>query len=211
MDEFPELIRLLNDGDVERLRVALEVIGGLSGRKFNVAVVVMGQSWQRSVVGSTALRNLVPTSAVFRMQSREAFTMTGLRSEYWETDPLMLQPGEGYICGITSGAVRVRVPELPSPGSLMVPTGFPPGSGTPGNGVVEPNGNPAGTQGSVFESEKLPPELSESAVIALLAKNYDLGKVITELTGLSRGRRYQEHHVMVQRWLVQRALRGGGQ
>ncbi len=48
-------------------------------------------------------------------------------------------------------------------------------------------------------------------MIALLAKNYDLGKVITGLTGLSRGRRYQEHHVQVQRWLVQRALRGDGQ
>lgn len=147
----------------KRLRVALEVIGGFSGRKFHVAVIVMGQSWMRSVIGSTAIRNVVPTAAVFRMRADEARAVSGLRSEYWETDALMVEPGEGYMCGLTSGAVRVRVPALPSPGSLMVPDGFPPGSGSPRNVVVEPNGNPDGTQGS-----DLLPELPEHAVLVLL-------------------------------------------
>lgn len=199
VDEFPELVRLLNDRDLERLRVALEVVGGFSGRKFHVAVIVLGQSWMRSVIGSTAIRNLVTTAAVFRMRSDEARAMSGLRAEYWERDTLLLEPGEGYMCGLTSGAVRVRVPELPAHGSLMVPTGFPgPVIALP-RGVAEPNGNPDGTQGS-----DLPPELPEHAVMALLAKGYDLGKVVTELTGVSRGRQYQERHLALQRWLVAR-------
>lgn len=39
----------------KRLRVALEVIGGFSGRKFHVAVIVMGQSWMRSATSSQPL------------------------------------------------------------------------------------------------------------------------------------------------------------
>lgn len=48
------------------------------------------------------------------------------------------------------------------------------------------------------------PELPEHAVLVLLRRGHDLGRVITELTGLSRGRRYQEHHRALQRWLIGR-------
>lgn len=55
------------DRDRVRLRDELLVIGGLSGRKFRVATIVMGQSWKGAVVDSTEMRALVGAQAVFRM------------------------------------------------------------------------------------------------------------------------------------------------
>ncbi len=115
VDEFPELLRRLDDRDEVRLRDALLVIGGLSGRKFKVATIVMGQSWKNSVVGSTEMRDLVGAQAVFRMRKDEALIMTNLRSDYWNPDPLLLQKGEAFICGVVSGAVLVRVPPVDAP------------------------------------------------------------------------------------------------
>lgn len=116
IDELPECLRVLNGHDSGLLRDALELIGGFSGRKHSMAVIMLGQSWSKSVVGSTAIRNLITSSAVFRMRSDEAFYMTNLKAHYWRAagpDPLDLEPGTFYAVGIDSGAVRVRVQRCP--------------------------------------------------------------------------------------------------
>ena len=115
VDEFAELLRRLDDRDEERLRDALLLIGGLSGRKFKVATIVMSQSWKHSVVRSTEMRDVVSTQAVFRMRKDEALRMTNLGSDYWNSDPLLLQKGEAFIVGVLSGAVLVRVPPVEAP------------------------------------------------------------------------------------------------
>lgn len=216
VDEFPELLRRLNDRDEARLRDALLVIGGLSGRKFKVATIVMGQSWKNSVVGSTEMRDLVGAQAVFRMRKDEALLMTNLRSDYWNPDPLLLQKGEAFICGVVSGAVLVRVPpvdassrvgarEAPSlpfaaPSLAPSPNALPKGLRVDSEGASEgePEGAPA-----------LPEQLSEREVTRLLLQGYGLHRVVRELTGLSGGERYQQLSLALSQWLVHRALRGG--
>jgi hypothetical protein len=116
VDELPECLRVLSSRDSAQLQSALELIGGLSGRKHAVSVIMLGQSWSKAVVGSTAMRNLITSSTVFRMRSDEAFYMTNLKSHYWRAagpDPLELEPGMFYAVGIDSGAVLARVPALP--------------------------------------------------------------------------------------------------
>lgn len=112
VDEFPELIRRLNGRDEERLRDALLVIGGLSGRKFKVAMIAMGQSWKGAVAGGTEMRDLLGAQAVFHMRKNEALHLTNLGSDYWNPDPLLLQKGEAFIVGVVSGTVLVRVPPV---------------------------------------------------------------------------------------------------
>jgi hypothetical protein len=115
-DELPECLQVLNGHDGGPLQSALEPIGGLSGRKHAVSVIMLGQSWSKAVVGSTAMRNLITSSAVFRMRSDKAFYMTNLKSRCWRVagpDPLDLEPGMFNAVGIDSGAVLGRVPELP--------------------------------------------------------------------------------------------------
>lgn len=114
--ELPEVLKTLNGRDTDRVRSALELIGGLSGRKHGVVTVMLAQSRTHAVIGSVAMRNLVPASTVFRMRPEEAERMTELRLGYWKAvgpDPLDLEPGEFYVVGIDSGAVRVRVSALP--------------------------------------------------------------------------------------------------
>jgi len=113
VDELPTQIRLLGDRDRERLREALEIIG-FSGRKFAVSVILLAQSWTRAVVGGTAIRNLVPAAAIFRMRRDEALSMSGMRAESWPDDPLNLPPGEAYLVGVGSDIKRIRVPALPA-------------------------------------------------------------------------------------------------
>ena len=51
------------------------------------------------------------------MRSDEAFYMTNLKAPYWRAagpDHLDLEPSQFYAVGIDSGAVHVRVPEVPS-------------------------------------------------------------------------------------------------
>lgn len=66
--ELPEVLKTLNGRDTDRVRSALELIGGLSGRKHGVVTVMLAQSWTHAALGSVAMRNLVPTSTVFRVR-----------------------------------------------------------------------------------------------------------------------------------------------
>src|SRR5262249_12376673 len=91
VDELPELIRLLGDRDRQALRTALELVG-FTGRKFDVSALLMSQSWTRAVVGGTAVRNLIPAAAIFRLRRDEALAMSGIRAESWPDDPLSLPP-----------------------------------------------------------------------------------------------------------------------
>jgi hypothetical protein len=216
IDELPECLRVLNGHDSGLLRDALELIGGFSGRKHSMAVIMLGQSWSKSVVGSTAIRNLITSSAVFRMRSDEAFYMTNLKAHYWRAagpDPLDLEPGQFYAVGIDSGAVRVRVPEVPShsptrarvrealrrnevegevnrsdPLRLGPPRSVPevPDFGSNGPKPKSPEVVPEVTT----SVQPLPDELPEGRVVDLLSRGYPLGRVVRELTGLSGGDRY---------------------
>jgi hypothetical protein len=117
VDELPECLRVLNRRDTDELRDALELIGGFKGRKHSVVTIMLAQSWTQAVIGSTTMRNLIPASAVFQQRSEEAEKMCGIKPGYWRTvgpDPFDLEKGTFYAVGIDSGAVRVRVPEVPS-------------------------------------------------------------------------------------------------
>ncbi len=121
VDELPEQIRLLGDRDRERLREALEVLG-FSGRKFGVSIILLAQSWTRATIGGTAVRNLVPAAAIFRMRRDEALAMSGIRAESWPDDPLNLPPGEAYLVGVGSDIARIRVPALGARPVLGLPS-----------------------------------------------------------------------------------------
>jgi hypothetical protein len=121
VDELPEQIRLLADRDRQRLREALEVLG-FSGRKFGVSIILLAQSWTRATIGGTAVRNLVPAAAIFRMRRDEALAMSGIRAESWPDDPLHLPPGEAYLVGVGSDIARIRVPSLGARPVLGLPS-----------------------------------------------------------------------------------------
>ena len=195
VDELPECLRVLNARDTGRLRDALELIG-FSGRKHRVSVIMLGQSWSKTVVGSTAVRNLITSSAVFRMRSDEAFYMTNLKAQYWRTagpDTLDLEPGTFYAVGIDSGAVRVRVPELPSTRAhaMLPPTSGPlPPTSQPLPYVLPNRTREVPGKRSGSTSEVLP----EAAVIRLFREGHSVGAIVRQLTGERGGRAFQQAH-----------------
>ena len=208
IDELPECLRTLNAHDSGLLRDALELVGGFSGRKHSMAVIMLGQSWSKSVVGSTAIRNLITSSAVFRMRSDEAFYMTNLKAQYWRAagpDPLDLEPGHCYIVGVDSGAVRVRVPALPPTRARVelppASTHFPATSHVlphplP-NRISEAPGKRAGSGAEV---------LSEAAVLRLFRAGHSVSAIVRELTGERGGRAFQRAHEEVSE-VIRRGLR----
>jgi hypothetical protein len=111
VDELIEQVRLLGGRDRERMREALEILSS-SGRKFSVSSILLSGSWTRAMVGGTAVRNLAPTAAIFKMRRDEALSMCGLTAEAWPSDPLSLPPGEAYLVGVGSDVVRIRVPSF---------------------------------------------------------------------------------------------------
>lgn len=215
VDELPECLRVLSRHDSGRLQSALELIGGLSGRKHSVSVIMLGQSWSKAVVGSTAMRNLITSSAVFRMRSDEAKSMINLRAEYWRAagpDPLDLEPGMFYAVGIDSGAVLARVPELPlatrTPArdfhsssdlaSGLASTGFRPDFR---QALVEANGK---SDGSLMEAnadtDEVEPTAEDWRIAELFDQGLDIAEIVQQVFNVTSagGRRYQQKNRDVQ-------------
>jgi hypothetical protein len=48
-----------------------------------VAAIMLGQGWSKAIIGSTTMRDLVPTSAVFQQRAKQAELMCGIRPGYW--------------------------------------------------------------------------------------------------------------------------------
>lgn len=192
VDEVPEMLRVLNARDTGRLRDALELIGGLKGRKLGVAVVLLGQGWGQAVIGSTTMRDLVPAGAVFRMRTEQAERMCGIKPGYWRAvgpEPFDLQPGEFYVVGVDTGAVRVRVPALPiAPARAELPPTSPHFPGT--SRALPPDPPEAVGKRSGSAPEVLP----EAAVLRLLKQGHSIGAIVRELTGERGGRAFQQAH-----------------
>jgi hypothetical protein len=174
VDELPEQVRLLGDRDRERLRTALEILG-FSGRKFNVSTLLMSQSWTRAVIGGTAVRNLVPAAAIFRMRRDEALAMSGLRAESWPDDPLNLPPGEAYLVGVGSGITRIVVPKVE-----VSPRGV--------QGGVQPLSLPPPRGHLVDTSEDSGEDTSQdSAILAAFRRTGDVNQTAREVFGVQPG------------------------
>lgn len=174
VDELPEQVRLLGDRDRERLRTALEVLG-FSGRKFNVSTLLMSQSWTRAVVGGTAVRNLVPAAAIFRMRRDEALAMSGLRAESWPDDPLNLPPGEAYLVGVGSGITRIQVPKV-EVSSRGVQPGVQPLS------LPAPRGHPGDTPQDTGEDTS-----RDSEILRAFRRTGDVNRVAREVFNVEPG------------------------
>ncbi len=170
VDELPEQIRLLGDRDRERLREALEVLG-FSGRKFGVSVILLAQSWTRATIGGTAVRNLVPAAAIFRMRRDEALTMSGLTADRWPDDPLNLPPGEAYLVGVGSDIARIRVPSLSVRPAFAVPSHQP---------LADPNEVTANTQRTPNEDQ------TKAQILALLRRGTQPKEVVRIVFGIEK-------------------------
>ena len=218
VDEVPECLRVLNRHDSGRLQSALELIGGFKGRKYGVSVIMLGQSWQKAVVGSTAMRNLITSSAVFRMRSDEAHHMTNLRADYWRAagpDPFDLEPGMFYAVGIDSGAVLARVPELPVPTRTHArESHFPPlpGHFPPTSPPLPLPSEEVGTSGN--GSRHFPPLAAgldvarEAAILELVRRATPVSEIVRQVYGVKGGNAFQRASQEVMA-IISRALPPG--
>ncbi len=114
IDEWTSILRGFG---VELLLDRLEDLSQ-QGRKYGVAMVLLAQSWSAGAVGSSQLRNPLPTSIVHRMRRDEARMLTGLPAEALPLDVHALEPGEAYIVGVDGPPARIRVPQLQLPPSV---------------------------------------------------------------------------------------------
>src|SRR5262249_38359176 len=120
IDEFAESLRLLPPGDRERLLDRIQVLG-YGGRKYEVACILLAQSWLTGAINSSQVRNPLRAAVVHAMRADEGRALTGLRAEAWPADPGDLPAGEAYVLGVgSSSLIRVRVPLLESP--MRAPT-----------------------------------------------------------------------------------------
>ncbi len=204
IDEVPECLRVLNRHDSGLLQSALELIGALKGRKHAVSVIMLGQSWTKAVIGSTAARNLITSSAVFRMRSDEAKSMTNLRAEYWRTagpDTIDLEPGMFYAVGIDSGAVLARVPELPStlrptlPATLPHPASYPARPASDGRSA-----------GYLQGTEQGSPQGREAEILRLFKQGLGYPQIVQRLYPKAAGSRFKEARAEVED-AIRRGLR----
>ena len=214
VDELPECLRVLNRHDSERLQSALELIGGLKGRKYGVSVIMLGQSWAKAVVGSTAMRNLITSSAVFRMRGDEAKYMTNLRADYWRTagpDPFDLEPGMFYAVGIDSGAVLARVPKLPD--ATRAPARESHFEPLPGHFAATSSAYPASIPEAATSADGSgyfdPEEAArEAAILNLARRATPVSEIVRQVYGVRGGQAFQRacQEVMA---VISRALKEG--
>jgi hypothetical protein len=113
VDELPEVLKTLNGRDTDRVRSALELIGGLSGCKHGVVTVMLAQSWTHA--GDWVHGHAQPGPGQHCVPYAPGGGRAHDRIAAWlleavGPDPLDLEPDEFYAVGIDSGAVRVRVP-----------------------------------------------------------------------------------------------------
>lgn len=201
VDELPEQIRLLGDRDRERLREALEVIG-FSGRKFAISAILLAQSWTRSTVGGTTVRNLVPAAAIFRMRRAEALSMSGIRAESWPDDPLNLPPGEAYLIGVGSDIARVRVPKVEAP--TLRPT-LP--ATLPNPAIYPAQAAPLGPPtGYVQGTQQGFPQGRDAEILRLFRQGLGYPEIVQRLYPKAAGSRFKEARAEVED-AVRRALR----
>jgi len=216
VDEVPEMLRVLNARDTGRLRDALELIGGLKGRKLGVAVVMLAQGWGQAIIGSTTMRDLIPAGAVFRMRAEQAERMCGIKPGYWRAvgpDPIDLQPGEFYAVGIDSGAVRVRVPEVPPHSPMRAPaheSHFPPHPGhfSPTSQPLPGTAREVDTSGN--GSRHFPPleAAREAAILELVRQATPVSEIVKQVYGVKGGHAFQRASQEVMA-IISRALPPG--
>lgn len=207
IDEFAESLLLLPPGDRERLLDRIQVLG-YSGRKYDVACVLLAQSWLTGAINSSQVRNPLRAAVVHAMRADEGRALTGLRAEAWPSDPVDLSPGEAYVLGVgSSGLIRVRVPLLESPpraparasapnsnlASEWLPTGFRPGFQPE---LVEANGKPDGSlvEANVEPTDEVDPTAEDWRIAELFDQGLDIAEIARQMFNVTsaNGRRYQQ-------------------